>query len=430
MSVSATRIPQPVTRKSIIPRPIVFIEQYYFPDGWSGAQIPRDITIGLANEGYPVSVICGRDQYVPIDSEGVSSGEDPRKSGIRIRYVPKLPAFLHRPKGLLSQCWFSIVATVFVLLHGARSILMVQTNPPLNVVAAGAMAVLLRRRVILIAQDLYPEVMIAHGMIKKAGRTARVLTAMYRWAYRRAACVVSLGPTMTERLRDKGVDADRICEISNWATGDLQSVRGPSNRLRSEWGLSDKFVVLYSGNLGNAHDAETMLRAIAVARTSLSGLRMVIIGAGSRIAEAKELAKSLAIDDLVLFKPWMPDHLVPLSLGVADMGVVSLLPGFDGLVVPSKLLGQMARGIPTVYVGPKNSDVDRLISKSGGGISVDNGNFVDLAARLVEFASDPAALRQVGESAMSYYTQHLSREIGLDSYRSIVASVAGSECAT
>jgi glycosyltransferase involved in cell wall biosynthesis len=189
-------------------------------------------------------------------------------------------------------------------------------------------------------------------------------------------------------------------------------------------------VLLYSGNLGVVHDAETMLRAIAAARTSLSALRMVIIGAGSRIAEARSLVDSLAIDDLVLFKPLVPDHLLPLSLGVADMGVVSLLPGFDGLVVPSKLFGQMARGIPTVYVGPRNSDLDRLIAKSGGGISVENGNYAELAARLVEFASNPAALEQMGKSAVSYYARHLSREIGLDSYRSIVASVAGSECAT
>jgi colanic acid biosynthesis glycosyl transferase WcaI len=422
----------PVTRKSMISRPpIIFMEQYYFPEEWGGAQIPRDITIDLANSGYRVYVICGRDRYVPLDPTcSVSSGDDPRQRGIRIRYVPKLPAFVRRPKGLLSQSWFCAVALTFVLLHGRRSILMVQTNPPLNVLVAGVLAFLFRSRVVFIAQDIYPEVMIAHGMIKYESRMARFLTAVYRWAYRRATYVVSLGPTMTARLHDKGVAADRVREISNWATGDLRVVRGSSNRFKTEWGLSDKFVLVYSGNLGVAHDAETMLRAIAVARTSLSALRMVIIGAGSRISEARDLARSLAIEDLVLFKPWVPDHLLPLSLGVADLGVVSLLPGFDGLVVPSKLLGQMARGIPTVYVGPKNSDVDWLISRSGGGICLENGNFVDLAGRLVEFARNPAALDQMGKSAMSYYARHLSKEIGLGNYRSLVASVAGSECAT
>src|ERR1700685_2235386 len=106
--------------------PIIFIEQYYFPDGWGGAQIPRDITIDLANSGYPVSVICGRDQYVPVDPEGgASRGDDPRRSGIRIRYVPRLPAFMHRPKGLLSQCWFSVLAVSFVLFNDRRTLLMV-----------------------------------------------------------------------------------------------------------------------------------------------------------------------------------------------------------------------------------------------------------------------------------------------------------------
>ncbi len=404
--------------------PVIFIEQYYFPEGWGGAQIPRDITIELADLGYPVSVICGRDQYVPVGPQRIDdSRQDPRTHGVSIRYVPKIPAFNQGVKRLLNQVWFSLVAAVQVILHGRGSILMVQTNPPLMVVAAGAMASLFGNRVILIAQDIYPEVMMAHGMIKRGSCTANFLAAIFRWAYRRATCVVSLGSIMTARLKEKGVAVSRVREISNWATGDLSLVRGPMNRLKSEWGLSGKFVLLYSGNLGVAHDADTMLRAVALARGSLSDLRMVIIGSGSRIAEARALALSLCIEDLVLFMPWMPDDLLPLSFGVADMGVVTLLPGFEGLVVPSKLLGQMARGIPTLYVGPKNSDVAELIARSGGGISIENGEWGVLAMRLVELVAHPAALEQMRESAASYYSRHLSREIGLNHYRSVVASV-------
>jgi colanic acid biosynthesis glycosyl transferase WcaI len=415
----------------ISPPPIIFIEQYYFPESWGGAQIPRDITVALAKSGHPVSVICGRDPYVGVglDGRGVPS-QDPRAHGVSIWHVPRMPAFSRRPKGLLSQCWFSLIAIVLVALRGRRSILMVQTNPPLIVVAAGAMACLFGRPVILIAQDIYPEVMMAHGMLAPGSTAAKLLAAAFRWAYRRATRVVSLGPGMTARLEKKGVACARVREISNWATGDLRLVRGSANSLRTEWGLADKFVLLYSGNLGLAHDADTMLRAIASARISLPTLRMVIIGAGSRIAEARSLVRSLAIEELVLFKPWMPDDLLPLSLGVADLGVVTLLPGFEGLVVPSKLLGQMARGIPTVYVGPRNSDVVEILSASGGGIAVENGGWADFAARLVELASNPAALKQMGESAASYYSSHLSREIGLNHYRSVVASVADRECAS
>lgn len=410
--------------------PIIFIEQYYFPEEWGGAQIPRDVTVELADLGYPVSVICGRDRYVPVGpKERDDSSEDPRAHGVSIWYVPKFPAIAPRPRGLLGQCWFSLIAVLFVVLRGRRSILMVQTNPPLIVLAAGAMAWLLRRPVILIAQDVYPEVLIAHGMIKPASRVANLLLATFRWAYRRATGVVSLGPTMTARLEQKGVAGSRVREISNWATGDLRLVRGPMNRLKNEWGLADKFVLLYSGNLGAAHDADTMLRAIAAARTSLSALRMVIIGAGRRTTEARSLVRSLAIDELVQFKPWMPDDLLPLSLGVADMGVVTLSPGFEGLVVPSKLLGLMARGIPTIYVGPGNSDAAKIISESGGGITVENGMWADLAARLVELMSNPAGLSQMGESAVSYYSRHLSREIGLNNYHALVASIADRQCA-
>ncbi len=112
------------------------------------------------------------------------------------------------------------------------------------------------------------------------------------------------------------------------------------------------------------------------------------------------------------------------------MGVVTLSPGFEGLVVPSKLVGLMARGIPTIYVGPGNSDVAKIISESGGGITVENGMWADLAARLVELMSNPAGLSQMGESAVSYYSRHLSREIGLNNYHALVASIVDRQCAT
>src|SRR5256885_10913785 len=44
------------------------------------------------------------------------------------------------------------------------------------------------------------------------------------------------------------------------------------------------------------------------------------------------------------FHDLVPAEDLPLSMGVADLALVTLRDGFEGVVVPNKLLGYMARG--------------------------------------------------------------------------------------
>jgi len=407
------------------PKPdVVFVERYFYPEGWGGAQIPRDITAELARAGLRVAAVCGRDQYI---AEKAGQSQDPRKHGVAIWYVPRYRLEKSTSKSILSQLWFCTIASVTIAFRGRPALFMVQTNPPLVVVALSAIAAILRRPLILVAQDLYPEVMIVHGMLGARSLLGRALTRMFRMAYQSAACVVSLSPDMTRRLTEKGVAAERIQEICNWATGDPSVVRGSANKMVSQWNLIGRFVVLYAGNLGMAHDAETIVRAVGIASSKVAQLRLIFVGEGGRTDATKRLVDELGLCEFVMFKPSVPMELLPHALGAADLALVTLLPGFEGLVVPSKVFGHMARGIPTMYIGPRNGDIAVLLAKSSGGIALENGDVAAAAACLVELAGDRSALERMGASAARYYNEHLSRELGLAAYRKLVESVISRE---
>jgi colanic acid biosynthesis glycosyl transferase WcaI len=402
---------------------ILFVEQYYYPEGWGGAQIPRDITISWAKLGWCVHVLCGSEEYVSTGEERI---EDPRQYGVVIKKARRFLGGDVRKGKILRQLCFCAAALPQLLFGRRPGVIVAQTNPPIAVVLLALVAMLRRRPLIVIAQDIYPEVLFAHGMLNPRTRGARALTAVFRWAYRQASAVVSLGPRMTQRLIEKGVANDRICRISNWSTGETAIVRGDENALLTEWRLSEKFVLLYSGNFGAAHDCDTLMRGFARARELVPGLRLVIIGTGTRIAEARLLADVLELEECVTFKPFVPFALLPHTFGIADLGVVTLLPGFDGLVVPSKLLANMARAIPTLYIGPEGSDVDVYIRESGGGLSVVNGDIGGFARLLAELAGHPERRREMGLAALRYYTEFLSRDIGIAHYRRLLSAVAPS----
>lgn len=391
---------------------LLFLEQFYFPEGWGGAELPRDLTMHLAQSGFNVEVICGTDQYASIPS---SVCVDPTSVGVRIRRIPRLIPGPAKSLKLIRQSWFYLCLAILLLRAPRPALLIAQTNPPLGVWLAAVAARLRGTRLLVIAQDLYPEVLIAHGSLRPSGVIAKFLGSLFGWAYRSAERVVALGPVMVERIAAKGVDRSRVVTISNWATGPQEVVRGHSNRLVVDWELSNKFVVLYSGNVGIGHEFETLLLAIQRLAPRCPELRLVIVGQGSRLEEVRCRVRELGVDAVVLFKPLVPSDRLSESLGLADIAVVTLRPGFEGLIVPSKQLGYMARGIPTLYIGPR-SDVAALIADSKGGVVCAHGDVSAVEEALLEALRSRDSLNTLGMQALEYYRRHLTRDQALAQY--------------
>ena len=411
---------------SVTQRKVVFVEQFYYPDGWGGAQIPRDITVHLVKTGFAVTVICGSDPYAPVEGD---VGTNPETEGVQICRLPRLFAGDIHSRKLLRQLWFYCLALPALLFRRGPCVYVAQTNPPLIVPIVAVVARLRRAPLLIIAQDLYPEVVISHGMLQESSLAARILRKLFGWAYRGASQVVVLGETMADRVRAKGAQARRIAIISNWATGAEGVVRGEANPLRQSWGLAGKFVILYSGNIGVAHDVELPIHALKLAVAKRSDLRLVVIGKGSRLAQAQSLVEREGLSAHVLFKPLVPAELLPQSLGLADIALVTLRPGFEGLVVPSKFLGYMARGIPTAFLGPE-SDVAAMIRQSGGGVALTNSSPETVADVWLSLAADRERLLQMGTAAQHFYEEQLASPVALRRYRELVQALCTLEPGT
>jgi len=396
---------------------LVFVEQFYYPEGWGGAELPRDITTHLAERGYSVEVICGSDLYAPLMG---GAGRDPAASGVIIRRIPRLlDGDIHHRK-VLRQLWFYVGLLPRLLLGRAPAAYVTQTNPPLAVPLVAVAARLRRRPFVIIAMDIYPDVIVAHGALADGALVTRLLNGMFAWAYRSAARVVTLGSVMSQRLLEKGVAQCRVRTISNWATGATGVVHGDDNRLWREWRLQDRFVLLYSGNLGVGHEFRTLLLGFAQAQRARPDLQLVIIGKGSRLEETRSLVAELGLSDAVRFEGLVPADRLPESLGVAHIAIATLRPGFEGLIVPSKVLGYLARAIPVLYVGPR-SDIEALIERYGCGYSVRNDDVDGVAAAILAAAHDAVALADRGERGRLGYEAELRRELGLAAYESVIA---------
>jgi glycosyltransferase involved in cell wall biosynthesis len=395
---------------------IVFVEQFYYPEGWGGAELTRDVTIALANAGFDVEVICGSDQYSPVEGD---PGPDPRSFGVRINRISSLLAGRIHHRKLLRQLWFYVRLIPRLAFRVKPLLFISQTNPPLGVVLTALAAKVWRRPLIIIAMDVYPEVLVAHGLVTAGSVLGRVLRSVFDWSYRSAARVVSLGPVMTQRLRAK---TPAIVEISNWATGPLALVPRERNRLRASLALGDGLTILYSGNLGIGHEFDTLLEGFAAALRSDDSLNLVVIGVGKRLDEVRATVARLGIEPAVRFLDFLPADRLPESMGLADVAVVTLREGFEGLIVPSKLLGYMARGLPVLYIGPP-SDVEHFVLASAGGLSIRNGDVAGVESAILGMSRDRPLTASLGAAGREAYERELAREHGLERYVALVHDV-------
>lgn len=395
---------------------VLLVEQYFFPEGWGGAEIPRDIAVGLRDAGFAVDVLCSKDQYVAMRKE---ESRDPAARGVRIFRVPRiLPGSVHRFKSI-RILWFCLNALPRLLFHRGVDLYITQTNPLLIVPTAALASFLRRKPLLIIAQDLYPEALFASGASSASSLSGRLLSRLFAWSYRRAICVVALGPVMRQRIIRKGVAPERIRIISNWATGDMQAIEDRDNPLRTEWGLGGRFVVVYSGNLGVGHEFRTLLEGVRRARALGVNVHVVFIGGGVRLLETRRLVSALDLEDRVTFKGFVPAEILPFSLGLADLAVVTLRQGFDGVIVPSKVLGYMARAIPILYVGP-DGDVEQMIRDAECGDCCLPGDSEGVARVLRRASSERTLLRQWGDNARRRYGSRYTRESALVQYVEVV----------
>jgi len=162
----------------------------------------------------------------------------------------------------------------------------------------------------------------------------------------------------------------------------------------------NRFIVLYSGNMGLCHEFETILVAASRLIDVCPRILFAFVGTGARHHEVASAAKRLP--NVKLF-PFQPRARLPQTLSAADAHLITLRSDVRGLVVPSKFYSAIACGRPVLYVGPCDTDMARDITKDRLGEVVANGDVHRLVDVLLGMAqadsnkSDEQRIRTVFE---------------------------------
>lgn len=396
---------------------VLILNQTFFPDMAATAQHMWDLARHLVAHGHRVSAVTSRsiygtDQQHPLAYESID--------GIDIHRVAGTAFGKKHLAGRMSD-FLSFYLAAFVKLQRLHQpdVILALTSPPM----IAAMGVLQRQfrsaadgrkiRLAYHVMDLYPDAAIAMQVMRQGSFVNRVMTRVTRQTLNRSDAVIVLGRDMRQRIieqYDFARHSDRIHIVPPWADGaDLKAIDKSENPLARELSVVDSFNIVYSGNFGMAHDVETITSAIETMRHD-ANTRWLFIGGGNRFGQLKAEAERRGWTH-VQFHPYMERQRLPLSLSLADVHLVSQLPQFTGIVVPSKLYGILAVARPSVMVGPPDAECSLTIREHDCGFVVPNGNTDELVSRLRQLRDDHTFRQTMGQRARAAFDANYDKTI-------------------
>jgi glycosyltransferase involved in cell wall biosynthesis len=356
-----------------------FLNRFYWPEEPATGQLLADLASALAATGLAVTVIASAPAHPKVPRCETHRGVE-----IRRIHTPRLGG-----RGAFARVFdwgaFSLAA-LWRIWREVRSgdTVVLLTDPPLFAIAAAPLARRRGARVIHYVQDIYPEL----AEVLNGARGLGWLRTLLDRSWRRADACVVLGRDMAALLAVRGVHPARIRIIPNWVPEGLAPASATAiAQVRTRWGLADRFVVAYAGNLGRVHDLDPVL-AVAATLQSVPEYVFLFIGDGAQRPRLESLTRVRGLNN-VRFLPHQPRAELAACLGAADVHLVTLRTGCEALVFPSKLYGIAAVGRPVLFIGPPGCEVAQQIESAAMGRAFARGDTVGIAECLQHWRQNP-----------------------------------------
>lgn len=419
---------------------ILIFAHYYAPDTASTGQILKDQAEGMLNE-FDVTVIC----VVPSYGGTIEDRYRTQKyyfeelNGVKIIRV-RVPEFtksnkMSRIKNILAYFFGALGAS---RKAGKQDYVFTISQPPILGGLLGVLGKWMKHaKLIYCIQDFNPEqVMAVHYSDNKL--ILKLLMMADKFSCRHSDLVITVGRDLVETLkkRFKNRKVPRHTMINNWID-EKEVYPLPENNecvvgFKKKYGLENKFVIMYSGNIGLYYDLEKLLMVLKQFRKghTLKGVyepgpkttdgREVVfafVGAGSVLDKLVMYTKKHHFEN-VIFIPYQDKADLIYSLNAGDVHWCVNAKGMKGVSCPSKAYGIMGVGKPIIGVLEEGSEVRMLIDEIGCGKCCVPGDYVEVADIIRWYIenADTGEEKQMGMRGREYLEKNLTKEISIKRY--------------
>lgn len=407
---------------------IVFVINYFYPDYASTGQLLTELCLNLQSD-FDITVIAAQPGYAGEKSTTTKLFETDQLENIKITRI-RLPKVDKTSKVSRMRYIFSYFMLAKMALLKEKNIDAIYTisQPPVLGGLIGTIGKFFKRaKHIYNIQDFNPEQAAAVSYTNKQ--------FIFNWAKKidklncsYSDCVIVVGNDMSQTLKKRfnNQNVPSHVVINNWTNEDeivpLSKKEKNVQRFLKENDLENKFIIMYSGNIGLYYDLENIIKVTEHFK-EYKDIAFVFIGEGAVKQDMQSFVNSNDIHN-VHFLPYQPKEFIKYSLNAADVHLVVNQKGIKGVSVPSKIYGVMAAGKPVLGVLEQESEAQMLIESSRCGVVVEPQNYSEIINSIEELYSlEKEKLVTLGLNGRDYLDQHLKRDISINKYRETLKQV-------
>jgi glycosyltransferase involved in cell wall biosynthesis len=399
------------------------ITQFYPPDYAATGQLIEELAVQLGRLGLSVQVFTGQPGYAFHDE---SAPKIEHLEGVTVRRSRSTRLWSKRIRGkALNGVLFCLRSMLHLLRNRSRGdVLLLTTAPPFLPILGYFAHKLFGIPYVCLLYDLYPDVAVELNVVSKQHWLVKLWDAVNCQIWKNAQQVIVLSSSMKDRIVAKCPEINnRVAVIHNWADQNwIVPIAKQQNNFAQEFNLVDKFTVLYSGNMGRCHDMETILEVVKLLQSE--PIQFVFIGNGAKRKLFRAEADRLGLVNCQ-FLPYQDKENLPYSLTACDLSLVSVSPGMEGLVAPSKLYAALAVGRPVGVICEQHSYLRDIVAEGECGEAFNNGDAVGLAAFIRRLAADGRLVKQMGQAGRHYLLSNFTPELIAKQYSEVLLEAVG-----
>lgn len=412
---------------------LLIYAHYYIPDTASTGQILRELAEGMLDV-FDFTVICVVPSYLGTIEDQYKTRKYYRENinGVDVLRI-RVPEFsktnkLSRVKNILAYFFGAMAATLKV---GKQDYIFSISQPPILGGLLGVWGKWIKNaKYIYNIQDFNPEQVMAVGYSKNK-LVLKLMMALDKFSCKRSDLVITVGRDLIDTLNGRfKKNLPKSVMINNWIDekeiyplpADHEKVVG----FKKKYGLEDKFVIMYSGNIGLYYDLENIIKVIEKFKPGLraaDGREVVFafVGAGSVLDKLVLYCREHKMDNVV-FIPYQDKEDLIYSLNAGDIHWCVNAKGIKGVSCPSKYYGLAACAKPIIGVLEKGSEIRCLIEETQGGYCSDPGDFEHLQRHIQWFVDHAGSdeVEEMGQRGHENLMKNLTRDASVRKYVEVI----------
>ncbi len=389
---------------------IKVVSQMFYPDIASTAKVLSDLFFHI-DESYQINVLCQNRSYIASE---ISYDDETRLGNLFIKRIK----VKNTNKNNIIHRVFNFIELYRKfkkeLKEAKEDIFFCVSNPPFLPYLTIKHAKKINKKTVFLLHDLYPDILIKLGKLKKNNLITKLIYYMNNYAFKNSDKIVVLGrDTKNYLMENYGVSDEKVEIITNW--GKDNTLLPSKSDFRKTHNLLNKFVIMYTGNLGETAEFDTLLNTAKIMNND--DIKFVIIGDGRKKRDIEKTINEKQLNNVILLG-YQPEDEYYAILNSADALFVSLRKELKGISVPSKTYTYLSVGKPIIAVVPKGSEVELSIKEDKYGIYNEYDPY-KLKEQIIELYRNKDKYNELCENAKAAFTKKYDLKLILEKYEKL-----------